>query len=82
MTKKLFYHTPLLTKKQLTPELPFKLDFDQTVSCLDNLMDETIASMIRDRNIVKEPVGVLFSGGLDSTLVAFYAIKNSHKEVE
>lgn len=46
-----------------------------------SLLSKSVLCMIHDRNIVEEPIGILFSGGIDSSLIAYYTLKHANKNI-
>ncbi|NMC51658.1 asparagine synthase (glutamine-hydrolyzing) [Candidatus Kuenenbacteria bacterium] len=54
------------------------LTFSEAVSQLDNLIDEAV----KIRLMSDVPLGVFLSGGLDSSLVAYYAQNNSSQKIK
>lgn len=56
---------------------PVERSFDDAVEELDHLLSETV----RDHMISDVPVGVLLSGGVDSSGVLSYAVENTHQPI-
>ena len=74
-------HLSIFEKIKKAEKVEKTLTFKNIMVEVDRILDKSVRDMIGDRNIVKEPVGVLFSGGLDSTLIAYYVLKNVVNEV-
>lgn len=51
------------------------LILEESVNELSTLIEESIRLMINDRIIEGESISILFSGGLDSTVIAFFILK-------
>lgn len=75
-------HLEISAKIKFNKELNNKPKFADLEKEVDRILNKSVKDMIGDRNIVKEPVGVFFSGGIDSTLIAYYVLKNVIDEVE
>lgn len=45
-------------------------------------LDETLAKAVSDRLVADVPVGIFLSGGLDSSLVSYYAAKFSSRKIK
>lgn len=55
-----------------------QISFDDAVGQLDRLLDQAVKS----RLMSDVPLGVFLSGGLDSSVVAYYAQKNSSQKIK
>ncbi len=69
VNKKFFWKPTFLPKKQ---------SFESNVTDLDN----NLANSVKDRLVSDVPIGVFLSGGIDSSLVAYYASKSSSNKIK
>lgn len=55
-----------------------KIDLNKAIERLDNLMSEAV----KKRMVADVPVGIFLSGGIDSSAIAYYAMKNSKNKIK
>jgi asparagine synthase (glutamine-hydrolysing) len=60
---------------------PQKISNNKSFSEISESLDNALEKSVRDRLVADVPVGVFLSGGLDSSIIAYYATKNSNKPV-
>lgn len=69
VNKKVFWQPTFLPKQQ---------SFESNITDLDN----NLANSVKDRLVSDVPIGVFLSGGIDSSLVAYYASKSSSTQIK
>lgn len=70
--------------KKIRKETFWDLDFVKSDVSFDDAvfeLDKKINESVRQRMVSDVPLGVFLSGGLDSSVIAYYAQKNSHKKI-
>jgi asparagine synthase (glutamine-hydrolysing) len=55
-----------------------KINLNKAIESLDNLMSEAV----KKRMVADVPVGIFLSGGIDSSAIAYYAMKNSKNKIK
>lgn len=55
-----------------------KIDLNKAIERLDSLMSEAV----KKRMVADVPVGIFLSGGIDSSAIAYYAMKNSKNKIK